>query len=62
MCESGLIDLLGLGNDPLKESQLDNLLFRLEWENPVVDHLAGFPLSSCTVTVSESYEKPDLPH
>jgi hypothetical protein len=62
MRESGLIDLFGLSNDPLKESRLDDLLFRLESENPVVDHLAGFPLSSCTITVSESCEKPDLPH
>lgn len=62
MCESGLIDLFGLGNDPLKERQLDDLLLRLESENPVVDHLAGFSLSSCTITVPESFKKPDLPH
>jgi hypothetical protein len=59
MCESGLIDLFGVGNDPLKESQLDDLLFRLESENSTVDHLAGFPLSSFTITVSENPEKPD---
>jgi hypothetical protein len=62
MCESGLIDLFGLDNDPLTESQLDDFFFRLESENSTVDHLAGFPLASFTITVSETSEKPDLTH
>ena len=63
MSESGLVDLFGLSNDPLKESQLDDFIFRLESENTCVDqcvdHLAGFYPSSFTITVSESFEKPD---
>jgi hypothetical protein len=54
-----LIDLFGVGNDPLKERQLDDLLFRLESEDATVDHLAGFPLASFSITVSENPEKPD---
>jgi len=62
MRESKLIDLFGLDNDPLKESQLDDLLFRLESKNSTLDqtldHLAGFPLSF-TITVSGNCEPLD---
>jgi hypothetical protein len=59
MYESGLIDLFGLDNDPSKEDQLNDLLFRLESENSVSGQLTEFPLSSFTITVSESCERPD---